>query len=124
LKLLLDTHALLWWLAADKQLSDKAAKAIAEPQNIVFVSAASIWEVRIKESLRKIKLPAKLLETIALEKFELLSISAQHADVVSALPKIHKDPFDRMLIAQSKVEGLLFVTADSTLQSYGINTLW
>jgi PIN domain nuclease of toxin-antitoxin system len=124
LKLLLDTHALLWWLAADKQLSEKAAKAIAEPQNIVFVSAASIWEVRIKESLRKIKLPAKLLETIALEKFELLSISAQHADVVSALPKIHKDPFDRMLIAQSKVEGLLFVTADSTLQSYGINTLW
>ncbi|MDY6832042.1 MAG: type II toxin-antitoxin system VapC family toxin [Thermodesulfobacteriota bacterium] len=123
MNLLLDTHILLWWLNDDPLLSKKPRIAIADGKNLVFVSAASIWEIRIKEALKKLKIPSDFETILTRQPFESLSITAEHAHAVKGLPDYHRDPFDRMLVAQSKVEGFTLVTHDVHLKKYRIPIL-
>lgn len=124
MNLLLDTHALLGWLNGAEKLSGKAVGAIAAPENLVFVSAVVVWECRIKQALGKLDLPARFAEVLSSQPFLALDISATHAHGVADLPSIHRDPFDRMLASQARLEGLVLVTADKFLRRYPINTLW
>lgn len=119
MKLLLDTHLLLWWLADSPSLCAEARESIRAPENPVFVSAASLWEIRLKESLGKLRLPPDFEEKVAAESFESLPVTAAHAHRVASLPWHHRDPFDRMLVAQAQVEGFTLLTADKTLSAYG-----
>lgn len=122
-RLLLDTHVLLWWLSDDARLGDSARKAIADPRNEVFVSAASTWEISIKRSLGKLTAPDDMDGIVEAEGFSGLPITLFHGDQAGLLMDIHKDPFDRMLIAQAQAEGLVLVTNDPVIVSYGIRTM-
>jgi PIN domain nuclease of toxin-antitoxin system len=128
LRLLLDTHALLWWLADDPALSVGAREAIAEPGNLVFVSAASAWEITTKNRIGK--LPGAALfsnrvgEIIALQGFLELPISVAHAEKAGSLPGAHRDPFDRMLIAQAVAGGLTLVSNERLFDAFGVSRLW
>ncbi len=121
--LLLDTHTLLWWLADDPGLTDVATAVISDEDNIVYVSAASAWEVSIKASLGKLRAPKDLVDAIRASEFEPLAISAEHAVLAGALPLIHRDPFDRMLVAQATLEQLSIVSRDPRLAEYGVVTI-
>jgi len=103
---LLDTHALLWWLADDIRLADAARAAIADSANDAFVSAASAWEIAIKARLGKVSMPDDLGEQLAANSFTPLPVQLTHALAVRHLPDHHRDPFDRLLVAQAQVEGL------------------
>ena len=120
LRLLLDTHVLLWWLADDRKLKARVRSVLADPENLVFVSAASIWELRIKEGLGKVDLPTDFEETLDAQSFEQLSVTAAHAHALRDLPLHHRDPFDRMLVAQAGLEGLTIVSHDDALKAYGV----
>ncbi len=122
--LLVDTHALLWWLTDDPALSAPARDALADPGNEPFVSAASVWEIAIKQSLGKLEAPDDLPERIADEGFAWLPISPTHAWQVRDLPAHHGDPFDRLLIAQALTERLPIVTADQRFNDYGVEVRW
>ena len=119
MRLLLDTHILLWWLANNPSLSVRARELIADPDNAVFVSAVSLWEIRLKQSLGKLQLPADFEERLAAESFENLPLLADHTREVASMPWHHRDPFDRMLIAQAQAAGLTFLTADRIAAQYG-----
>lgn len=123
-RLLVDTHAVLWWLADDPALSSAARDAIADPANEPLVSAASIWEIAVKRSLGKLDAPDDLLETVVHEGFSWLPIGAAHAWQVRELPMHHRDPFDRLLAAQALMEGLPVVTADTRFRDYTVETRW
>ena len=123
MQLLLDTHALIWWLSNDPTLSVKAKDAIANPDNIVFVSAASAWEISIKKSLGKLQAPNDLNAQIKKKKFTPISISIDHALTVEQLPLHHQDPFDRILIAQAAYEKLTIITRDRKFNAYEVNTI-
>jgi PIN domain nuclease of toxin-antitoxin system len=123
-RLLLDTHAFLWWLNDDSNLDEAARASISSPSSTVWVSTASIWEVSIKRALGKLQVDIdRLIPGILISGFIELPISAQHAVVAGGLPSHHKDPFDRMLIAQAQIEELTLVTRDSAFGDYGIRTL-
>ncbi len=122
MKLLLDTHALLWWLAGDEQLARPAHDAIAQTQ-VVVVSAASAWEVGIKQALGKLTGPDDLRTEIVTNGFTPLEISVEHALSAAGLPPHHDDPFDRMLIAQARIEGLTLVSRDRRFSSYDVPLL-
>jgi PIN domain nuclease of toxin-antitoxin system len=128
LRLLLDTHALLWWLADDPALSVGASEAIAEPGNLVFVSAASAWEITTKNRIGKLPGAAlfsnRLGEIIALQGFLELPISVAHAEKAGSLPGAHRDPFDRMLIAQAVAGGLTLVSNERLFDAFGVARLW
>jgi PIN domain nuclease of toxin-antitoxin system len=128
LRVLLDTHALLWWLADDPALSRTAARIIADTKNTVVVSAASAWEIAIKVRLGKLPTAASLMSDfcsqIEREGFELLTISAEHGIRGGILPGSHRDPFDRMLIAQSQAENIPVITNERAFDSYGVRRLW
>jgi PIN domain nuclease of toxin-antitoxin system len=119
MRLLLDTHILLWWLADSSALPDRARELVADPDNTVFVSAVSLWEIWLKQSLGKLTLPANFEEKLTAEGFEQLPLLAAHTHAVAALPWHHRDPFDRMLIAQARAAELKFVTADTIAAAYG-----
>ena len=119
MKLLLDTQLMLWWLADSPKLSRQARALIADPANTVFVSAATMWEIRIKEKLGKLDVPANLIATVVSEEFEWIPVTAEHADATMDLPLLHRDPFDRMLVAQAKWMGITLLTSDSLLAKYG-----
>jgi PIN domain nuclease of toxin-antitoxin system len=119
LRILLDTHLLLWWLDASPSLSTQASEMIRDPENTVFVSAVSLWEIWLKQSLGKLRLPVDFTERLAGEPFESLPLTASHTRPVSLLPWRHRDPFDRMLVAQAQVENLVLLTADGLLTAYG-----
>jgi PIN domain nuclease of toxin-antitoxin system len=119
LRILLDTHLLLWWLEGSPSLSAQARELIRDPENTVFVSAVSLWEIWLKESLGKLRLPADFTGRLAAESFESLPLLASHPRQVSLLPWRHRDPFDRMLVAQAQVEKLVLLTADEALTAYG-----
>jgi PIN domain nuclease of toxin-antitoxin system len=121
MNLLLDTHALLWWLDDNPTLSVKARAAILEPTNVVFVSAAVIWEIRIKQSLGKLKIPKNFQAVIEAQPFESLDITSEHAHKIISLAKYHRDPFDRMLIAQAIVERFTLITRDKNIMKYEIS---
>ena len=122
-RLLLDTHVLLWWLSDDPQLGESSRQAIANPRNPVYVSAASTWEVSIKKSIGKLTAPDDMDAIVESEGFEKLPITLFHGDQAGSLPELHKDPFDRMLIAQAQSEGLVIVTNDEKVIQYKIRTM-
>jgi PIN domain nuclease of toxin-antitoxin system len=122
-KLLLDTHVLLWWLADDHRLRERVAEAIASEDNEVLVSAATVWEVEIKRAKGTLPAPDDLLDQIAACGFGLLAIDGNHARAAGRLPQHHHDPFDRMLVAQATAEDAALVTADGALAAYGTATL-
>ena len=123
MNLLLDTHVLLWWLDGSDALSEKARVAIADGTNPVFVSAAVIWEIRIKQALGKLKIPRNFRRVLDEQPFDSIDITVDHAHAVVELPMHHRDPFDRMLVAQCKVENLTLVTRDARLKRYRIPLL-
>jgi PIN domain nuclease of toxin-antitoxin system len=124
-RLLLDTHTLVWSLLAPDRIPDHLAAILVDPSHTAFVSAVSFWEVTIKVGLGKLSLPLDRLEdTVAEAAFDPLPISSVHGLGVRHLPPIHRDPFDRLLIAQARHEGLTLVTHDATIQRYPVATLW
>ena len=123
MRLLLDTHVLLWWLDDNPRLKGKAKAAIADGRTTVFISAVVIWEIRIMEALGKLRVPAQLQEVMGQQGFEPLPVTAEHAHALAKLPMHHRDPFDRMLITQAQAEGLTLVTHDGRLAQYGIRLL-
>lgn len=120
---LLDTHALLWWLADDPLLGCKARAIIGDGTRPIFVSAASTWEIAIKKRLGKLIAPGNISQIIAEERFTGLDISLSHGEQAGALPAIHRDPFDRMLVAQALAEGLVVITADRFIPKYDVETM-
>jgi PIN domain nuclease of toxin-antitoxin system len=127
-RLLLDTHALLWWLAGDTSLSGKARAAIADDNNAVFVSAASVWEIATKHRLGKLPeiaaIAADLEGAVADQGFAALPITLSHGRLAGALPGPHRDPFDRMLIAQATLDHLVLVSNERPFDAYGVGRLW
>jgi PIN domain nuclease of toxin-antitoxin system len=123
-RLLVDTHALLWWLDDDAALSPAARAAIANPGNSPLVSAASVWEMAIKCSLGKLRLPDDVPAKILDAGFEWLAVSAAHTWDVRRLPLHHRDPFDRLIVAQALRERIGVVTRDRRFDAYGVDTLW
>lgn len=122
-RLLIDTHVLLWWLVDDPSLGVTARSLIREPRNFIHVSAASLWEIAIKRSLGKLRAPEGMNGLIEQEGFLPLDISLFHGERAGDLPLLHRDPFDRMLVAQAQAEGLDIITADSRIGQYGVRTV-
>jgi PIN domain nuclease of toxin-antitoxin system len=123
-RLLIDTHTFLWWMGASPVLSSTARAAIADPTNDVLISIASLWELTIKVTSGRLNFPADPEAIIRGEGFTVLSISFAHLRQHASLPFLHKDPFDRMLVAQAIVEAAPLVTADRQLASYAVPILW
>ncbi len=128
MRLLLDTHALLWWLAGDEALSIPARTAIADEGNSVFISAASAWEITTKHRIGKLPGVAAIvadIDSIILDQgFIGLPISVRHGQAAGALPGPHRDPFDRMLMAQAMLEQLVLVSNEQPFDAYGVGRLW
>ncbi len=121
---LLDTHATLWLLAGDKRLSPRARR-VTQSSGRLVVSAVTLWEAAIKRSLGKLNAPADLARRLAaLRHVELLAISPLHAEAVGELPWHHRDPFDRLLVAQALTEKLAIVSSDAALAQYGVEVVW
>ena len=128
MRLLLDTHALLWWLIGDEALSPVAREAIADPANEIFVSAASAWEIATKYRIGRLPeatlIAADIRGTIAEQGFAELPITIHHGQIAGSLPGIHQDPFDRMLVAQALAADMAIISSDEILGAYGIARLW
>lgn len=128
MRLLLDTHALLWWLTDDPALPALSRKYIGARAHTIFVSAATVWEVATKYRLGKLPEGAELAsqfdQVLVAESFESLSISALHGSRAGLLPGPHRDPFDRMLIAQAQCEGMAIVSNDKVFDEYKVPRLW
>lgn len=128
MRLLLDTHAFLWFVLDEPQLSATARVLIADPSNEIDVSPATYWEIAIKIRLDKYKLPDSFQEfmeqQIAINRFNILPIEPRHVAPLTTLPLHHKDPFDRLLVAQAMVEQIPLVSNDSVLDAYPIRRLW
>ncbi len=128
MNLLLDTHAFLWWLAGDDSLSAAARTAIADEGNGIFISAASAWEITVKHRIGKLPgvaaIVADIVGTVVDQGFTGLPISLRHGQVAGALPGPHRDPFDRMLIAQAMLENLVLVSNEENFDAYGVARLW
>jgi len=128
MRLLLDTHTLLWWLAENPSLPASARKLIANKNNDVLVSAASAWEIATKVRLGKLSIALDLAHDFTAhlqrERFETLAVSAEHSIRAGLLPGPHKDPFDRMLIAQALAENLAIVSNDVVFDGYGVKRVW
>jgi PIN domain nuclease of toxin-antitoxin system len=123
LRLLLDTHALLWALIAPGRLSPTAADAIQDGANEVFVSVVSAWEIEIKRAKGKLPMPVPLSDALAEQRFKTLPVTFRDVLAVESLPRRHRDPFDRMLIAQAQLEGMTLVTSDREVRHYPVATL-
>lgn len=128
MRLLLDTHTLIWWMTDDSHLSNTARTAIQQVGNVALVSAASAWEIATKFRLGRLPLAKDLLKDfipeLQIHRIEILSISAEHGLRAGLLPGPHKDPFDRMLIAQARAEELSIVSNDRALDGYGVLRIW
>ena len=123
MNLFIDTHVLLWWLDDSLELSEAGRNALSDPDNLIVLSAVVVWEIRIKQALGKLEIPPSFYRVVQEQGFELLSITADHAYAVGDLPMHHRDPFDRMIIAQAKVEGLTVATRDTVFKKYDIPVL-
>lgn len=123
MRILLDSHVLLWWLADDPELTAAPREMIAAPENLIAFSAASIWEIRIKQAIGKLDLPANFADVLVRQPFEPLSVTVAHAHALQELPLLHRDPFDRLLIAQARVEGMTILTRDNAFTQYDVSTL-
>lgn len=120
---LLDSQVVLWWLADADRLADHAVSAISSTENEILVSVASIWELTIKMSLGKLKIDGDLRQHVREQWFQELPIGGHHAVEVAKLPWHHRDPFDRLLVAQARCEGLTLVTSDKVMSEYDVQTL-
>ncbi len=118
MRLLLDTHVFLWWWSDAAELGASARAAIADPANEVFVSAVVAWEIVIKRALGKLGFEGTVATAVAEEGFTTLPVSVAHVDEVARLPDHHRDPFDRLLVAQARVESLTLVTSDPFVRRY------
>jgi PIN domain nuclease of toxin-antitoxin system len=127
MRLLLDSHTFLWWVNGDPALRRRARAAIADADNECFLSHASVWEMAIKASLGKLRLPSTLerfvVEQCEANSFHLLTITLAHVASVEDLPFHHRDPFDRLLIAQARQEALTLVSRDPSLKAYGVSVI-
>lgn len=123
MNLLLDTHILLWWLSDDQRLSWVHRAVIVDPSNSVFVSAASVWEISIKRAMGKLTAPQGVADAIGQSELEALPITLEHAEAAGELPDHHRDPFDRMIVAQAVVENLAVATTDANIRRYAVNLL-
>jgi len=128
MKVLLDTHVFLWWITDDPRLSSRAREIIADGANEVFLSAASGWEIAIKAKLGRLRLPDVperfIPEQLRLNAIETLPVQMSHALHVYKLPDHHRDPFDRLLIAQAQLEKLPVLTADPQISRYPVKVIW
>ena len=122
-RLLLDTHVFLWWLTDDARLGVQARKAILDERNEVYVSAASGWEISIKRAMGKLQAPDNLDAMVDEAGFTHLPITFFHGEQAGSLPMYHRDPFDRMLVAQAQAEGLTIVTNDKAISAYGVHSI-
>ena len=119
-RFLLDTHTLLWWLNDSPQLGPRCREMIRNDRNQVFVSAATTWEISIKMAIGKLRAPEDMDSVVEDEGFSKLPISLYHGQLAGSLPAHHRDPFDRMLIAQAQAEGLILITADENISLYNL----
>lgn len=128
MKLLLDTHAFLWWVEGTPAVGRRAAAAVSDPDNEIFLSVASCWELAIKLSLRKLRLARPLErfipEQLSRNHFSLLDVQLKHVVRVADLPFRHRDPFDRLLVAQALEDELAIVSADRVFRKYGVTLVW
>lgn len=128
MKLLLDTHAFLWWVEGTPALGRRARAAVANPDNEVFISIASCWELAIELSLGKLRLTRRLdrfiPEQLTLNGFSLFAVELRHVVGVADLPFHHRDPFDRLLVAQALQDQLAIVSADRVFRRYGVTVIW
>jgi PIN domain nuclease of toxin-antitoxin system len=128
MNLLIDTHVFIWWDDDYEQLPEPLQDELANPQNTIYLSLASVWEMQIKTQLGKLKfsvpLPQKVQDQQSKNRIELLPITKAHIYAVDELPFHHRDPFDRLLIAQARTDNLILVTHDTNIQQYSVITLW
>jgi PIN domain nuclease of toxin-antitoxin system len=128
MKILLDTHAFLWWITDDERLSVPARAATSAGDNEVFVSAASSWEVATKARLGRLAIPEPWHEFVSthleLNAFQPLAITIRHTFGLTSLPELHRDPFDRILVAQALAEEMKLVSGDRQIQAYPVSTIW
>ena len=128
MRCLLDTHTLLWWLFDDPKLSPRARTTIAAPENEILVSAASAWEIATKYRIGKLPEAGDIVSQFPLylrkARFTALEVSVDHALLAGSLPGPHRDPFDRMLIAQAKLQSVPIVTIEAIFADYGVTVLW
>ena len=123
MKLLLDTHALLWELARPGELAPEARRRLQDPGNTVFVSVASAWEMEIKRALGKLDAPSDLSEQMQRQRFAELPVHLRHIQALKGLPSLHRDPFDRLLVAQALADELVVVTRDARIRAYPIRSI-
>jgi PIN domain nuclease of toxin-antitoxin system len=124
MRLLLDTHAFIWWVSEAPPLGQQARAAINDTTNEVLLSTASLWELTIKRSNGKLDFPVDLETAVVDEGFRILPISYRHLGVLETLPRLHRDPFDRMLVAQALADDLTLATRDARFDAYGVSILW
>jgi len=128
MRLLLDTHVLIWWDSAPDTLSSRALGLLLDPENEMILSVASLWEMQVKAQLGKLMLRKSLRDLVsaqqAMNRLTLLPVRPEHAYALEDLPAHHKDPFDRMIVAQAKVEGLSVVSHDTVMRLYPVPVLW
>lgn len=124
MKLLLDTHAALWFLSGDERLGQSARHHLTDDANRVLLSAAVVWEVAVKRSLGKLVVPEEYLSLLLGAGVQALAVSLDHAAAVEGLPWHHRDPFDRMLVAQAFIEGAALVSRDDAIRRYGVTLIW
>lgn len=120
---LLDTHIFIWWLYDDPKLSQKHREIIANGENTIHISVASLWEIEIKRALGNLTIDPEYLDTIETEGFKTLNIQKDHIKELRNLPPLHRDPFDRMLIAQAMAENLFLLTVDKKILQYHLQTM-
>ena len=124
MKLLLDTHAAIWWLRGDDRFGETATRHVTDDTNQVLLSAAAVWEVAMKRSLGRLDAPDDFAPALLSAGVQPLPISLDHAAAVERLPWHHRDPFDRILVAQASIEGAALVSRDEALRPYGVTLVW
>jgi PIN domain nuclease of toxin-antitoxin system len=124
LRLLLDTHVVLAWLLGDSDLGPRAGRQLEDDSNQLIVSAVVVWEVAIKRALGKLEVPMTFVADVVQSDALKLPVTLQHAAGVEYLPQHHRDPFDRLLISQARIEGMTLVSSDTTMQAYDVPVLW
>ncbi|MEM6454783.1 MAG: type II toxin-antitoxin system VapC family toxin [Acidobacteriota bacterium] len=123
-RLLLDTHALLWWLAGDSRLPSSIRSRIEDADAVVWASAASAWEISIKAKLGKLKIPGNLFETVQASGIGWISVEPEEAYAAGQLPMHHRDPFDRLLVVQARTRSAHLVSRDGVLDGYEVDRIW
>ena len=128
MKLLLDTHTFIWWDSEPQRLSQQVLNMCQDPENVLLVSVASLWEIQIKLQLGKLKLNTPLAELVLgqqeINKIDILDIKLDHVLALGKLPSHHKDPFDRLLIAQAGIEEAILVSKDKIFTEYAVKLVW